>query len=75
MSEEIKLKPCPFCGGVDIDEAFMRGYAAGDQTQPIVAAGCMDCGAVGPDVKVPDHSIGYKESAEKWNTRSNQNER
>ena len=64
-----QLKPCPFCGSIDIDASFMRGYRRGDNTQPIIAAGCNDCGAVGPDVSVPDHSTGYPESLEKWNKR------
>jgi predicted RNA-binding Zn-ribbon protein involved in translation (DUF1610 family) len=34
---------CPFCGGLDIDPCFAK---ASDGT---VAAGCMDCGATGPD--------------------------
>jgi len=67
MSEE--LKSCPFCGSDDIDAAFAAGYQAGDQTQPTMAAGCMSCGAAGPDVKVPDHSAGHDKAAEKWNLR------
>ena len=65
----IENKPCPFCGGTDIDPSFSRCYAKGDKTQPIVAAGCSDCGAVGPDVRVPDHSTGYAKAMAKWNAR------
>ena len=64
------IKPCPFCGGSDIDEAFVRSYKSGDQSQPIIAAGCNSCGASGPDTNVPDHSTGYKESINKWNDRA-----
>jgi Lar family restriction alleviation protein len=64
------IKPCPFCGGSDIDEAFVRSYKSGDQSQPIIAAGCHSCGASGPDTNVPDHSTGYKESINKWNDRA-----
>ena len=64
------IKPCPFCGGSDIDEAFVRGYKSGDQSQPVIAAGCHSCGASGPDTNVPDHSTGYKESINKWNDRA-----
>ena len=64
------IKPCPFCGGSDIDEAFVRSYKSGDQSQPIIAAGCHSCGASGPDTNVPDHPTGYKESINKWNDRA-----
>ncbi|WP_417329213.1 Lar family restriction alleviation protein [Halomonas cupida] len=66
MSE---LLPCPFCGSQDTDPAFSRGYAKGDMTQPVIAAGCMSCGASGADVPVPDHSTGYEQAAEAWNRR------
>ena len=65
-----QLLACPFCGSDDIDESFVRGYERGDQTQPVVGAGCMSCGAAGPTVRVPDHSAGYTEVAAKWNTRA-----
>lgn len=69
-SELSGLLCCPFCGSSNVDPAFSRGYAKGDMTQPVVAAGCFDCGATGPDVPVPDHSTGYKEAAKKWNLRT-----
>lgn len=64
------LLDCPFCGSDDIDVSFVRGYARGDQTQPIVGAGCMSCGAAGPTVRVPDHSTGYIEATAMWNVRA-----
>src|SRR5690606_30875431 len=66
---EVKLIDCPFCGSKNIDESMVRGYAAGDRTQPIIAAGCWGCGATGPQIPVPDHSTGYKEAADSWNKR------
>lgn len=65
----MELKPCPFCGGNDIDLSFVRGYEKGDKTQPIIGAGCYSCGASGPTVSIPAHNTGYEESAEKWNSR------
>ena len=61
---------CPFCGSDDIDPSFARGYERGDMTQPTIAAGCNSCGATGPTVRVPDHSTGYAEAADKWDDRS-----
>lgn len=67
MSEE--LKPCPFCGGDKIDESMLRGYKGGDKTQPVVAAGCWDCGAIGPDTVLSDVTTGYEEAIAAWNRR------
>ena len=64
------LLSCPFCGGSNIDPAMVRGYKAGDSTQPVIAAGCWDCGATGATVDVPDHSTGYVAAAEAWNRRA-----
>ncbi|KGE78246.1 Lar family restriction alleviation protein [Halomonas salina] len=63
------LLPCPFCGSHDTDPAFLRGYKQGDQSQPIIAAGCMECGATGAAVPVPDHSTGHEGAAAAWNRR------
>jgi hypothetical protein len=63
------MLPCPFCGSGDIDPSMVRGYKASDQAQPIIAAGCWDCGSTGPSVDVPDHSTGYREAADRWNAR------
>lgn len=73
-TEDIELKPCPFCGSKEIDASMVRGYQAGDMTQPIIAAGCWACGAIGKSVLVPDHSTGYQEAADAWNMRSHQEE-
>lgn len=67
---EFKLDSCPFCGRDDIYPSFVRGYQAGNLSQPIISAGCMDCGALGKIVNVPDHSTGYAEAAEAWNSRA-----
>lgn len=63
------MLPCPFCGSENTDESMSLGYKVGDQSQPVIAAGCYDCGALGPEVLVPDHSNGYGQSISRWNTR------
>lgn len=69
-NERLVMLPCPFCGSDDIDASFSRGYKGGDYTKPLIAAGCMKCGAVGPDVLLDSPRPGYKESAEAWNRRA-----
>lgn len=66
---DVNLMSCPFCGSNEVDPSFVRGYEYGDLSQPIIAAGCMECGASGKSVNVPDHSTGYKEAADAWNKR------
>jgi Lar family restriction alleviation protein len=68
--DTLVMLDCPFCGSTNTDELMVRGYEAGDLTQPIIAAGCYDCGATGGSVRVPDHSTGYKEAVAAWNTRA-----
>lgn len=70
VHERLVMLPCPFCGSTNTDESMVRGYEAGDLTQPIIAAGCYDCGATGGSVRVPDHSTGYKEAVSAWNKRA-----
>lgn len=65
----MELKPCPFCGGTHIDEAFARGYEGGDESKPIISAGFWDCSSTGPDVRVPAGENGYKQAIEAWNQR------
>lgn len=61
---EIKLKPCPFCGGTDLDyyvDNFVSTYVE-----------CNSCG-----VKVQgayNSERGEKEADELWNRRANTNE-
>lgn len=69
-----ELKPCPFCGSGRTDPTFSRGYKAGDQPKPAVASGCWDCGAVGPDVLVPEHSSGHLLAVKAWNSRTESDE-
>ena len=61
-----ELKPCPFCGSEEIDPSEARGKKL-DGTMTI-AAGCIDCGALGP-VAIVRSETGYKESLKAWNTR------
>lgn len=68
---KMNLKPCPFCGSKYIDESFSRGYFGGDRSRPVIAAGCMNCNACGPDVEITNTENGYNESIQAWNTRSN----
>lgn len=58
----IDLAPCPFCGGDDIDPRFAVGQRASGES--IVAVGCMECGAAGPD----ESSDAAAEAA--WNRRA-----
>lgn len=55
MGNNIKLKPCPFCGGTNLYYAAGRFYAVE----------CGDCGG-----KVVGAFITEKDAAEAWNTRS-----
>lgn len=58
-SLDVQPLPCPFCGSDDVDAA------AGMDTQRRVMAGCMTCGALGPD---PEEGRGTKADAvERWN--------
>lgn len=53
------MKPCPFCGSTNIDAAF------GLDGEGHVNAGCMDCGASGPDCNSERPSA----AADAWNAR------
>lgn len=56
MAEEIKLKPCPFCGG----EAEMLGEDDG-----MYQVVCQNCAA-----NIDDFDDEKEVAAEKWNTRT-----
>lgn len=60
IDDEPKLLPCPFCGGIDIDASFSLN-GEGD-----INAGCMTCGACGPDANSKD----LKVAASEWNKRA-----
>ncbi len=70
MNDKAELLPCPFCGGANIDPAMARGFKGGDKSKPIVAAGCWECGAIGPMVPVESSPTGYVDAAAAWNTRT-----
>lgn len=70
VHERLVMLPCPFCGSTNTDQSMVCGYETGDLTQPIIAAGCYDCGATGGSVRVPDHSTGYNEAIAAWNKRA-----
>ena len=55
MNNDIKLKPCPFCGGMNLYYAEGRFYAVE----------CADCGG-----KVVGAYRTKEEAAEAWNTRA-----
>ncbi len=59
MSEEIKLKPCPFCGGNDVvaEETYTSGYVR-----------CRGCGAEG------GFRYSHDEAVAAWNRRTNAKE-
>lgn len=69
MEGQIELVSCPFCGCADIDVSFSKGFFAGEEDQPIISAGCNNCGVCGPSVHVPDSGNGHAESAAAWNNQ------
>lgn len=60
MNNDIKLKPCPFCGGMNLYYAEERFYAVG----------CLDCGG-----KAVGAYRTEEEAAAAWNTRKEQTQR
>lgn len=57
---EIKLKPCPFCGG-EAATVFYTGY---------IYVSCENCGATSEMVKISEeYSATEKAAAEAWNRR------
>jgi hypothetical protein len=62
-------KPCPFCGSSKIDLSMARGFESGDESKPVIGAGCWKCGAVGPMVQF-ESATGYKESQAAWDKRA-----
>jgi hypothetical protein len=59
---EIKLKPCPFCGG----EPEQENYAI----EAVVH--CTNCLAMIRRIHAHDEDTGIPASAEAWNTRASQ---
>jgi len=53
-ADDDALLPCPFCGGTDIDASFSLA-GNGD-----INAGCMTCGASGPDANTQDEGESVK---------------
>jgi len=60
MSEELKLLPCPFCGGTP--ELIDEGYKV---------VQCTKCGVASKAVLVLNdtHGVGNKKAKKEWNTR------
>lgn len=57
-----KLKPCPFCGGTDIE------VESSDYGGPYVF--CNDCGALGPPTRWTDETADdHARARALWNTR------
>lgn len=60
----IKIKPCPFCAGVNVYPAYAN------QPATYFYCKCLDCGANGPKIERQsgaDEYIEYIEAAKKWN--------
>lgn len=55
---QVPLNKCPFCGSDNTDAEFAKTSSG------LVAAGCMDCGASGPEGQNAEDAI-YR-----WNGRS-----
>ena len=67
MTDEIKLKPCPFCGG----EAEIISDVYGIMCKGFALVTCKDCGAKSDK---SEESIDYcakQVVADKWNRRAN----
>jgi len=68
----IKIKPCPFCAGVNVYPAYAN------QPATYFYCKCLDCGANGPKIERQiiqnrtdvDERIEYIEAAEQWNQRA-----
>lgn len=59
--ESSAMLPCPFCGGSDVDASFAS--TLNDNDEPGQNAGCMNCGAGGPDATSDAEAIAA------WNAR------
>lgn len=67
--EMIKIRPCPFCAGINIYPAYANQPATHFYCE------CLDCGAKGPTIErqaikrraIADEYIEDVEAAEKWN--------
>lgn len=57
----IKIKPCPFCGGMNVYPAYANQPATHFYCK------CIDCGAKGPKIERNAVADEYSEAAEKWN--------
>lgn len=62
----IKTKPCPFCGGTDLEQVT---YGNKDREGWLTALACAECGANGPTVYIKDPKQA-QEVFIKWNERS-----
>ena len=64
ISDLEQVKPCPFCGGTNIDSTMVKGINS-------IAAGCFDCGGCGPHVEwIEGESVKCEmDSLAAWNRR------
>lgn len=73
MTQE--LKPCPFCGSVDIYETYQQEYAYGTKNPEIFCNSCKAIFAVEDDSPYmnceEDYAYRKKKTAEAWNQRGN----
>lgn len=58
---EIKLKPCPFCGGTKLKIDSKRTFQYGGKKHCSVTVRCMQCYARGPVVGINMPNGQYKE--------------
>ena len=72
LKDNIKWKPCPFCGGTDFDIKGREDFMASPETMHMT---CNECEA---DVWLftRNHNMSYPEAllhlADKWNRRAGQ---
>ena len=70
MSE---LKPCPFCGGIDIYETYSQEYSLGTKNPEIFCNSCKAIFSVEDDSPYmncdEDYAYRKKKTVEAWNRR------
>ncbi|MBQ6240895.1 MAG: Lar family restriction alleviation protein [Firmicutes bacterium] len=72
MSDELKLKPCPFCGCTDIYITFEHGYL--DDSAIVFCNNCKVSVKVEENDQEGFNEKTAKRAVEAWNRRASENE-